>query len=289
MRFREFFPAGSVRTWLSGERAGGGKAGQPARLYETKPFEQEVPDDPHDFVICPGSGHWQHEFHILTKTGFFSLLFLSNVQIFPPKPVFSVKTRNPRCRLGFRVFGTLKTAGTPEITCFSGSASFRRNRPFSVKFHINRKSRNQFALQRARGFESHPIRHPTRLKRRFQAGFRVFGRCGLPGKFHMTRMFSERKPTPLKPWCDKTFRVFGSICQQMRRCQVPGNFYLCIFCQERKPIPLKPRWDKAFWVFGRIWEIKKRRIGHSIRCARKADYVFIPSPESIASAEEILD
>ncbi len=150
-------------------------------------------------------------------------------------------------------------------------------------------TRNQFALQRARGFESHPLRHPTRLKRRFQAGFRVFGRCGLPGKFHMTRMFSERKPTPLKPWCDKTFRVFGSICQQMRRCQVPGNFYLCIFCQERKPIPLKPWWDKAFRVFGRKWEIEKRRIGHSIRCARKADYVFIPSPESIASAEEILD
>ena len=39
-------------------------------------------------------------------------------------------------------------------------------------------TRNQFALQRARGFESHPLRHPTRLKRRFQAGFRVFGRCG---------------------------------------------------------------------------------------------------------------
>ena len=39
-------------------------------------------------------------------------------------------------------------------------------------------TRNQFALQRARGFESHPLRHPTRLKRRFQAGSRVFGRCG---------------------------------------------------------------------------------------------------------------
>ncbi len=147
MRFREFFPAGSVRTCLSGERAGGGKAGQPARLYEKTPFEPEVPDDPHDFVICPGSGHRQYEFHILTKTGFFSLLFLSNVQIFSPKPVFSVKTRNPRRCLGFRVFEALKTAGTPETTCFPGSASFRRNPPFSAVFHEPRKSRNQFACK----------------------------------------------------------------------------------------------------------------------------------------------
>lgn len=118
MRFREFFPAGSVRICLSGERAGEGKAGQPARLYEKTPFEPEVPDDPHDFVICPGSGHRQYEFHILTKTGFFSLLFLSNVQIFSPKPVFSVKTRNSRRCLGFRVFGALKTAGTPKLRAF---------------------------------------------------------------------------------------------------------------------------------------------------------------------------
>ena len=69
----------------------------------------------------------------------------------------------------------------------------------------------------------------------------------------MTRMFSERKPTPLKPPWNGRFRVFGSICKQMRRCQVPGNFYLRIFKQERKSTPLKPPWDGRSQVFGRIW------------------------------------
>ena len=34
-------------------------------VSEKTMFEPGVPDAPHDFVTCPGSGHWRRDFHIL--------------------------------------------------------------------------------------------------------------------------------------------------------------------------------------------------------------------------------